>query len=316
MRVRESIATPSASLGCRSNACRRRAPALGHVVSVGQGLLNREEITERHVKWKSEGKYTEIVGAGVMRFLEAGRLELRSQDAYEADTGGRECVIDVYCGSAKVTVQAAGQTKREYDRVGKRASVFDGPPAMVYVPPQSHFTVTAMSDPFDAGLFFAPSAAKISSAVASGPDVIETAVGRENWRRSVYTAVGDNIAAEKLIAGETLNPPGNWSSYPPHKHDRSNPPREVVMEEVYFFRIRPKQGFGLMSTYTAPGDSAPFHNVFVVEDGDTVLIPRGYHPVVAAAGYELHYTWVLAGEERRYGAWSDDPNHAWVKSAR
>ena len=87
-----------------------------------------------------------------------------------------------------------------------------------------------------------------------------------------------------------------------------------MLEEVYFFRVRPAQGYGFIWTYTAPGDSEGFSTVFVVEDGDTVLLPKGYHPVVAAPGYELHYTWVLAGEERRYGAWADDPRHAWVKA--
>ena len=270
---------------------------------------------ERHIKSQSNGKYTEIVKPGVLRFMEFGRLQLSAPDHHSAETGSRECVMDVFAGSAKVRIQSPGGQVQEYDRVGHRASVFDGPPSMVYVPPQSSFTVTALSETFDAGIFFAPSSAKISPALAEGASVMAGSVGRDNWKRTIFTGVGDNIAAEKLIAGETLNPPGNWSSFPPHKHDRSNPPQEAVMEEVYFFRIRPQQGYGLMSTYTAPGDAPAFNNVFVVEDGDTVLIPRGYHPVVAAPGYELHYTWVLAGEERRYGAWSDDPRHAWIRNA-
>ena len=77
-------------------------------------------------------------------------------------------------------------------------------------------------------------------------------VGRDNWQRTVYSALAEDVPAQRLLAGETLNPPGNWSSYPPHKHDRLNPPQEAVLEEVYFFRIKPAQGFGLMWTYTAP----------------------------------------------------------------
>jgi 5-deoxy-glucuronate isomerase len=89
---------------------------------------------------------------------------------------------------------------------------------------------------------------------------------------------------------------------------------ESPYEEVYFFKIKPSQGFGLQRIYTAPDDEDPFDLVYVVEDGDTVVIPRGYHPVVAAPGYELYYLWILAGEERRYGAWSDDPRHSWIKN--
>ncbi len=87
------------------------------------------------------------------------------------------------------------------------------------------------------------------------------------------------------------------------------------MEEVYHFQVKPRQGFGFMRVYSAPDDPREaFDQALVVEDGDTVLIPRGYHPVVASPGYQLHYTWALAGEERRYGAWSDDPRHAWIKT--
>ena len=87
------------------------------------------------------------------------------------------------------------------------------------------------------------------------------------------------------------------------------------MEEVYYFQIEPKQGFGFMRVYTDPSDPQPFDHAYAVEHGDTVLIPRGYHPVVACPGYTLNYTWVLAGEGRTYGAWSDDPRHAWIKNA-
>ena len=87
------------------------------------------------------------------------------------------------------------------------------------------------------------------------------------------------------------------------------------MEEVYYFQVETRQGFGFMRVYTDPSDPQPFDNAYPVEHGDTVLIPRGYHPVVACPGYALNYTWVLAGEGRTYGAWSDDPRHAWIKTA-
>ena len=106
-------------------------------------------------------------------------------------------------------------------------------------------------------------------------------VGKENWSRTVFTHIADNVDAAHLIAGETLNRPGGWSSCPPHKHDRFVPPSEVPMEEVYYFQVEPKQGFGFMRVYTDPADTEPFDHAYPVEHGDTVLIPRGYHPVVA-----------------------------------
>src|SRR5579885_2929818 len=144
---------------------------------------------------------------------------------------------------------------------------------------------------------------------------MKNSVGKDNWSRTVYTHIGNNLAAAHLICGETINRPGGWSSCPPHKHDRFAPPSEVPMEEAYYFLVEPRQGFGFMRVYTDPADPDPFDHAYAVENGDTVLIPRGYHPVVACPGYTLNYTWVLAGEGRTYGAWSDDPKHAWIKTA-
>jgi len=87
------------------------------------------------------------------------------------------------------------------------------------------------------------------------------------------------------------------------------------MEEVYYFQLEPRQGFGFMRVYTDPSDENPFDYSYAVEHGDTVLIPRGYHPVAACPGYSLNYTWVLAGEGRTYGAWADDPKHAWIRNS-
>jgi len=270
---------------------------------------------ERLIKAQAKEGLQQIVPTGVLRFLDFARLRLRKGQRLSAKLEGREAVVDIFSGTASITVATASGQRQVFSDVGARADVFSGPPVMVYVPPHSGYEITAASEGFDAGIFSAPSTATAPPALLAGPAVTAKNAGRDNWRRTVYSAVDDNVAAERLLAGETLNPPGNWSSYPPHKHDRSNPPGEAILEEIYFFRTRPAQGFGLMWTYTAADDPEGFSTVFVIEDGDTVLLPKGYHPVVAAPGYELHYTWVLAGEERRYGAWADDPRHAWVKSS-
>jgi 5-deoxy-glucuronate isomerase len=272
---------------------------------------------ERHLKARPDGNYQEIVRPGTLRFLDFARLRLRKGESHSRATGGRESVLDIFSGSASVSIESAGGGKQTFARAGGRADVFSGPPVMLYIPPQSSWEISALSDSLDVGVFSAPSNAATSEpALLEGPGVVGRQVGRGNWERTVYSALAENTPAERLLAGETLNPPGNWSSYPPHKHDRSNPPGEAVLEEIYFFRVRPAQGYGFIWTYTAPDDPQGFSNVFVVEDGDTVLLPKGYHPVVAAPGYQLHYAWVLAGEERRYGAWADDPRHAWVKEQK
>jgi len=269
---------------------------------------------ERHIKAKANGRYQQIVAPGTMRFLDFGRLQLKSGEKHSGKTGDREYVLDFFSGTSSVSVESGQGSKQVFTNVGGRADVFSGPPVMLYIPMHSSFEITAASDGVDIGIFSAPSATVTEPRLLQGSDVTLNNAGRDNWQRTVYSALDQNTQAERLLAGETLNPPGNWSSYPPHKHDRKNPPNEAVLEEVYFFRIKPSQGYGFIWTYTEPDDPEGFSTVFVVHDGDTVLLPKGYHPVVGAPGYQLHYTWVLAGEERRYGAWSDDPQHAWVKN--
>jgi 5-deoxy-glucuronate isomerase len=265
---------------------------------------------DRLIKSAPAETYQQIVHPGTLRFLDFARLRLEKGERHSASTGAREYVLDVFAGKASITVEMAERKNAVFPLVGGRADVFSGPPVMVYIPPQCTYEMVAVTDTLDVGIFSTPSQAAASPTLLEGAAIIASQVGRDNWQRTVYSALAENTPAERLLAGETLNPPGNWSSYPPHKHDRANPPQEAVLEEIYFFRIKPSQGFGFIWTYTAPDDPEGFSTVFVVEDGDTVLLPKGYHPVVAAPGYELHYTWVLAGEARRYGAWADDPRHA------
>jgi 5-deoxy-glucuronate isomerase len=267
----------------------------------------------RFIKARRNGKFQQVVEPGTMRFLDFATLRLDMGERHSLRTGAREYVVDIFSGAVTLAISTVGRSKEIYSRIGKRADVFSGPPVMSYIPPNSQVEIKADAAA-DLGIFSTPSNSHAPAALLEGFTVIGKQVGRGNWQRTVYSALGENVPAERLLAGETLNPPGNWSSFPPHKHDRSNPPQEAVLEEIYYFRVKPAQGFGFIWTYTAAADPEEFSNVFVVQDGDTVLLPKGYHPVVAAPGYELHYTWVLAGEERRYGAWADDPQHAWVKN--
>jgi 5-deoxy-glucuronate isomerase len=107
------------------------------------------------------------------------------------------------------------------------------------------------------------------------------------------------------MVGETFNPPGNWSSYPPHKHDGRD--GEPVLEEVYYYRVSPPQGFGQQMLYTSDGECT----THTVRDGDAVLLPYGYHPVSSPPGYTLYYLWAMAGGERRL-ALHEDPAHVWI----
>lgn len=260
---------------------------------------------------------SEIVGGGrgPLKWLRVERLRLGgAAREHTFETGGREYVLDIFSGRCTVGIRA-GAGSATFPEVGERASVFAGRPTMVYIPIGAQVSLYAESEDFDGVLMSAPGDTAYPPVLVCPQECQAKTVGRDNWQRSVVTAIGENVRANRLLVGETTNPPGNWSSAPPHKHDR-NAGDERPMEEVYVFRTDPPQGFGLQRVYTAPGDPHPFDVTYAVKNGDTVALPRGYHPVVAAPGYRLFYLWVLAGEERRYGAWSDDPAHAWIRNPK
>lgn len=118
-------------------------------------------------------------------------------------------------------------------------------------------------------------------------------VGKKNWQRKVYTIIPPAFPAGHMLVGETINPPGNWSSVPPHKHDSAGL-KETKHKEIYYFKVSPQSGFGLQRLY----DNKRLDETYTIKDSDTVVMPSGYHPVVASPGHMLYYIWVLIGEER------------------
>jgi len=250
-----------------------------------------------------------------LKYIEFGRLLLsKKSNEYEDRTRNCEAVLTIFGGTCSIEIECPSQ-KVSCKMIGHRADVFSGKPTMVYLPRRSKYRVIAESSMLEMGISKAPSESDYPPALVKPEDVTEKLVGAGNWSRKVYTSIGDNVRAQRLIVGETLNPPGNWSSWPPHKHDIKSL-SEVPLEEVYFFKIKPSQGFGLQRIYTSPEDNEAFDEVHIVKNNDTVVIPQGYHPVVAAPGYQLYYLWMLAGHERICGASSEDPEHSWILSTK
>lgn len=250
-------------------------------------------------------------GNSELRWLEVGLLRLRPGQRWQTETGPREMALVILSGRVHVRTEGA-----QWNHLGGRRTVFDGRATTVLIPRGSWAEVEAAEALHPSGLVegavcFAPTPVRAEPRLIPPDQVQARWVGQFNWRRSVEDCLHAGIPAGALLLGETFNPPGNWSSYPPHKHDQDNPPLEGVLEEVYHYRISPPQGFGLQRIYTAEGDR---DEALVIQDGDTVVIPRGYHPVVAAPGYRLYYLWVLAGPQRVMRP-HDDPDHAWVHAA-
>lgn len=258
--------------------------------------------------------YNRIVcpGASPLRLIEFGRILLdAASPVYTIESEQSEVALDVLYGAFDVKITGPTFAEATYLLVGKRGDAFTQKPAFVYIPRGSKCLITARSQYVDLAVCKAP-ARRDTKPVLSVPKEW-VPVGVANWRRTYCIGLGDDTDADRLLVGETLIKPGCWSSYPPHKHDVYNYPIEEPGEEVYFYMIKPSTGFGLQRIYTTDTDPHPLDEVLVIRDGDTAIIPRGYHPLVAAAGYEILHVWMIAGDTRRFGAWSDDADHAWVR---
>ena len=238
-----------------------------------------------------------------LEYLEFGLLRLDESDKWQGETGEYETVLVILGGRCDVV-----SGSERWEGVGRRADVFEGKATAVYLPPGEPVSVSAVGGSAQVAVCKARAGTGAPPQLVMPEDVKSRTVGAHNWRREVQDIVGANIAASRLLVGETYNEPGAWSSYPPHKHDVASLPDEVKLEEIYYFRVEPREGFGIQRIYSADGD---MDEVYAIRDGDVVVIPRGYHPVAAAPGYRVYYLWMLAGPERVMRP-RDDPAHAWV----
>ena len=180
----------------------------------------------------------------------------------------------------------------------------------LYLPIQTEFTILAETE-CEVALCFSRAEEKFPARLIT-PDEVEVEIrGGANATRQINHILKPEFAAQRLLLVEVYTPSGNWSSYPPHKHDVHSPPEEVDLEELYYYKVDAPEGYAIQRVYTADGR---IDQTLTVRDGELVLIPEGYHPVVAAHGYNVYYLNALAGSARSMAA-SDDPAYAWVRQA-
>ncbi len=200
---------------------------------------------------------------------------------------GQEAVLVLLDGACRVRVG-------KWEATGQRAGVFDEQATAFYVPVGECYEVTATRES-QVAVCLARASGKRSPFVVRPSDVRGRTVGRGQYERMVYDIVGTDAEAERILVGETINPPGNWSSFPPHKHDVEEAGVEAQMEEIYYFRVDPPQGFGFQRLYS---EDRTLDTAIVVMDGMRVNIPFGYHPVCVMPGYRLYYLWFMGGKGR------------------
>src|SRR6202022_2852704 len=228
---------------------------------------------------------------------------LQPGNVVRASTGTEECAFVLLGG--KCTADWGNGPKR----IGKRANVFDGFPYAIYLPAGHKITFTAETV-CEIAECRVPSEAKLEPRLITPDDVATSLRGGGNASRQIVDIIGPDVPADKLVVIEAYTPGGNWSSYPPHKHDVHNPPAEVDLDEIYYFRIGDPRGFAFQNLYD-PRTSRDL--TLKVRDGDAVLVREGYHPVVAGPGYDVYYLNFLAGTSRTMAV-TEDPQHTWIRS--
>ncbi|NLF92486.1 MAG: 5-deoxy-glucuronate isomerase [Oligosphaeraceae bacterium] len=251
--------------------------------------------------------YNQVFALGQynMRLSQFGLLKLSAGTSYSGDTAGSEVALVLIGGNFR----AAGQDW-EYTVLDGRRSPFTGKPHCLYLPRQTKYCITAISE-VELACCSSPADRDTAKPTLIRPaDTRHIEIGTANFRRTSEIILDETFDSAHFYIGEGMIPSGNWSGYPPHRHDVNQPPAELDMEETYFYLFDPPQGFGIQKVYQPDGS---IDETYTVKNYDTVAIAEGYHPLCGAPGYQMYYLWVMAGAQGRGLVSSKDPAHAWVK---
>jgi 5-deoxy-glucuronate isomerase len=253
----------------------------------GSGVLI--DLTPRKAGW-------DLIRFTVRRLAAGTRWQQRSR--------GEECCIVLLRGGGEVSIDDGGR-----QAFGPREDVFAAYPQAAYLP-DGHAAAVHANVTTEIAVCRAPSTKPLEPRLLRPEDCGFEIRGGGNATRQIVDILPPSFPADRLMICEVFTPSGNWSSYPPHKHDVDNPPLEVDLDEVYYYRMRTPDGFGFQRLYTADQRR---DETLKVEDGDLIPIRDGYHPFVTAYGCDAYYLNVLAGTRRSMAA-SDDPRYAALRA--
>ena len=236
------------------------------------------------------------VGFEVVRLAAGQRLA--------RETGDTEQLLVLITGRMRATANGDDQGS-----LGQRMTLWDRAKAKaLYVPNESSWDVTADTD-LELAICAAPGSGGHDVRAIRPDDAPLEARGKgANTRYVNPICMEERDWADSLLVTEVWTPQGNWSSYPSHKHDTDDFPNETYLEETYYHRLNPAQGFAFQRVYN---DDRSLDESIAVSDGDVVLVPEGYHPCGAPYGYDLYYLNVMAGPRRAW-RFTNEPAHDWI----
>jgi 5-deoxy-glucuronate isomerase len=250
----------------------------------------RLALTPRRAGWRYVGFAVRQIPAG---------------QAWTGRTGGDELCLVLLGGLASIA-WSGGKTVR----LGPRRDVFSAYPHAVYLPPGTTYELRAQRHT-ELAECRSPTTKRFRARLIRPEDCGFEVRGGGNATRQIIDILPPTAEADRLLVCEVLTPAGNWSSYPPHKHDRHRPPIEADLEETYYYRFRKSDGYGIQRLYTAEDRE---EQVLRVVHGDLVLVREGYHPFVASPGVDAYYLNTLAGSFRSMAA-TDDPRYAYLRAS-
>ncbi|MGB8813923.1 MAG: 5-deoxy-glucuronate isomerase [Paracoccaceae bacterium] len=233
-----------------------------------------------------------------------GLYRLEPGDSVAEVTGDREVILVLVEGKAHL--QGAGQ---DFGVMGDRMDVFEKtPPHCLYIPNGSNWSAVATT-PCTLAVCTAPGMGGHPAQKLGPAGITLTQRGQGANTRFINNIAMEGLdVADSLLVTEVFTPAGNWSSYPSHRHDEDDFPNMTYLEESYYHRLNPAQGFGIQRVYTEDGS---LNETMAVANHDVVLVPKGHHPCGAPYGYEMYYLNVMAGPIRKW-RFKNDPAHDWI----
>lgn len=236
-------------------------------------------------------------------------VRLKADEEWHFNTGGNELALVIFGGTADI-ISSAG----EWKSIGSRKDVFHGMPTTLYLSRNTSFTIKPVNTEVDFACGWAAASRDFPARLVRPEEVNIELRGGENASRQINQMIPPGFPCERLVVVEVYTPAGNWSSYPPHKHDTRRVDAagnllEADLEEIYFYKIDRPEGYAYQRIYT---DDRHIDELLLAQNDHLVLSPEGYHPVVAAHGYNAYYLNILAGSDQSLAA-TDDPAYAWIK---